>query len=27
MIEAESEPLMRHHANTIAEAIRTEPGV
>ncbi|WP_348269936.1 phosphoglucosamine mutase [Edaphobacter paludis] len=27
MIEAESEPLMRHHANTIAEAIRTELGV
>ncbi len=27
MIEAESEPLMRHHANTIADAIRTELGV
>jgi phosphoglucosamine mutase len=26
MIEAESEPLMRHHANTIADAIRTELG-
>ena len=26
MIEAESEPLMRHHANTIATAIRTELG-
>ncbi len=26
MIEAESEPLMRHHANTIANAIRTELG-
>jgi phosphoglucosamine mutase len=27
MIEAESEPLMHHHANTIANAIRTELGV
>jgi phosphoglucosamine mutase len=27
MIEAESEPLMRHHADTIAAAIRTELGV
>jgi phosphoglucosamine mutase len=27
MIEAESEPLMRHHANTIAAAIQTEIGV
>src|ERR1039458_2555340 len=27
MIEAESEALMRHHANTIANAIRTELGV
>jgi phosphoglucosamine mutase len=27
MIEAESEPLMRHHADTIADAIRTELGV
>jgi len=27
MIEAESEPLMRHHANTIANAIRTELGL
>lgn len=27
MIEAESEPLMRHHANTIADAIRAELGV
>jgi phosphoglucosamine mutase len=27
MIEAESEPLMRHHANTIAAAIRTEIGI
>jgi len=27
MIEAESEPLMRHHANAIADAIRTELGV
>ncbi|MBB5337724.1 phosphoglucosamine mutase [Tunturiibacter gelidoferens] len=27
MIEAESEPLMRHHADTIAAAIRTEIGV
>jgi phosphoglucosamine mutase len=27
MIEAESEPLMRHHADTIANAIRTELGV
>ena len=27
MIEAESEPLMRHHANTIAAAIRTELGI
>jgi len=26
MIEAESEPLMRRHANTIADAIRTELG-
>ena len=26
MIEAESEPLMRHHADTIAQAIRTELG-
>jgi phosphoglucosamine mutase len=26
MIEAESEPLMRHHANSIAEAIRAELG-
>ena len=26
MIEAESEPLMRHHADTIAAAIRTELG-
>ena len=26
MIEAESEPLMRHHADTIANAIRTELG-
>jgi phosphoglucosamine mutase len=27
MIEAESEPLMQHHANTIANAIRSELGV
>jgi phosphoglucosamine mutase len=27
MIEAESEPLMRHHAETIAAAIRTELGI
>jgi phosphoglucosamine mutase len=27
MIEAESEPLMHHHANTIANAIRTELGI
>ena len=27
MIEAESEPLMRHHADTIATAIRTELGI
>jgi phosphoglucosamine mutase len=27
MIEAESEPLMRHHANSIADAIRAELGV
>jgi phosphoglucosamine mutase len=27
MIEAESEPLMRHHANAIANAIRTELGI
>jgi phosphoglucosamine mutase len=27
MIEAESEPLMRHHAGAIAEAIRAELGV
>jgi len=27
MIEAESEPLMRHHADTIAAAIRTEIGI
>ncbi len=27
MIEAESEPLMRHHADTIADAIRTELGI
>jgi phosphoglucosamine mutase len=27
MIEAESEPLMRHHADTIAQAIRTELGL
>ena len=27
MIEAESEPLMRHHADTIAGAIRAELGV
>jgi phosphoglucosamine mutase len=27
MIEAESEPLMRHHADSIAEAIRAELGV
>jgi phosphoglucosamine mutase len=27
MIEAESEPLMQHHAQTIANAIRTELGV
>ena len=27
MIEAESEPLMRHHADTIAAAIRTEIGL
>src|SRR6266702_3845372 len=27
MIEAESEPLMHHHADTIANAIRTELGV
>src|SRR6201996_5792278 len=27
MIEAESEPLMRHHADTIAAAIRTELGL
>jgi phosphoglucosamine mutase len=27
MIEAESEPLMRHHANAIADAIRTELGI
>jgi phosphoglucosamine mutase len=27
MIEAESEPLMRHHANTIAAAIQTEIGI
>jgi phosphoglucosamine mutase len=26
MIEAESEPLMRHHADTIAAAIRTALG-
>jgi phosphoglucosamine mutase len=27
MIEAESEPLMRYHANAIADAIRTELGI
>jgi phosphoglucosamine mutase len=27
MIEAESEPLMRHHADTIADAIRAELGI
>jgi phosphoglucosamine mutase len=27
MIEAESEPLMRHHADSIAQAIRTELGI
>jgi phosphoglucosamine mutase len=27
MIEAESEPVMRHHADTIAEAIRIELGI
>ena len=27
MIEAESEPLMRHHADTIAAAIRSELGI
>jgi phosphoglucosamine mutase len=27
MIEAESEPLMRHHAETIANAIRSELGL
>jgi phosphoglucosamine mutase len=27
MIEAESEPLMRHHADTIADAIRKELGI
>jgi phosphoglucosamine mutase len=27
MIEAESEPLMRHHADTIADAIRTALGI
>jgi phosphoglucosamine mutase len=27
MIEAESEPRMRHHADTIADAIRTELGI
>jgi phosphoglucosamine mutase len=27
MIEAESEPLMRHHADTIASAIRSEIGI
>jgi phosphoglucosamine mutase len=27
MIEAESEPLMQHHAETIAAAIRTELGI
>ena len=27
MIEAESEPLMRHHATTIADAIRAELGI
>jgi phosphoglucosamine mutase len=27
MIEAESEPRMRHHADTIAAAIRTELGI
>jgi phosphoglucosamine mutase len=27
MIEAESEPLMRHHADTIAGAIRSELGI
>ena len=27
MIEAESEPLMRHHATAIADAIRNELGV
>jgi phosphoglucosamine mutase len=27
MIEAESEPLMKHHADTIAAAIRTELGI
>ena len=27
MIEAESEPLMRHHADAIANAIRTELGI
>jgi phosphoglucosamine mutase len=27
MIEADSEPLMRHHADTIAAAIRTEIGI
>jgi len=27
MIEAESEPIMRHHAESIASAIRTELGI
>ena len=27
MVEAESEPLMRHHANTIADVIRAELGI
>jgi len=27
MIEAESEPLMRYHADAIADAIRSELGV
>ena len=27
MIEAESEPLMRHHAEAIAHAIRNELGI
>jgi len=27
MIEAESEPAMRHHADTIANAIRAELGI